>query len=94
MSSMGAFGSHPGDINKALRARYLKGLCMPTPYDVVAPFVHTTEGEPTVFEGVVPVLLPHQMMSAIWHTYPDEFIRMYHPDGCQEFWEACDRWPP
>ena len=92
VSAMGAFGSHVGNVNRELKRRYLKELCMPIPYACkVAAVDPKSQG---VIEEECYIILPFDWFSKLAEHYEDYFEKTMGSRKIGWFWDTQDRSRP
>ena len=89
LAGIGTMGAHPNKCHSDLMGKVEKLSLLPDPFRVTIPF------KPPL--GVAPqgILLPHEMLSSMYHNYPSTFQRsVLNSDvALQSFWTSVDQHP-
>ena len=99
LAQMGTWGAHPGNINRELK-HWLGEPTLPKAMMVSVPMVtpKPTSGEGKNKNIDFPILLPHEVISHVYHKHPTLFLRLYigednwqnAPGKLEEFWTTVE----
>jgi hypothetical protein len=85
-AKLGSRGEHPNNVWRDLKA------CLPVPripklHWMFLPLKHNVLGR---FSRYAPLILPHELLSGIYHAYPVMFDKLFCPSVaiCREFWKS------
>ena len=88
MAKTGHSGRHLQNVNKQVQAMITHKSQLPMPREITLPF--KTEGHKTTA-----VLLPHELFSAIYYSYPEAWARVMcsGKETLQSWWAAVANHP-
>ena len=99
LAQLGTWGAHPGNVNRELK-HWLGEPTMPKAKMVTVPLAiqKPKTGEPMTKDVQFPILLPHEMISHVYHNHPTLFSSLYigesneqdTPYKLDEFWTTVE----
>lgn len=91
LASLGAHGLHPGNVTKALKAKYLANPLTPEAYLVHVP-MYTTRDRTAAVDETIAVLLPHEWFGCMATSFePCDFAEQFGLSGLTAWWSRQDR---
>ena len=89
VAQMGAWGSQPGSVHRALTTAYLKGNTFPEAEVASIPCQRPKTLE--VFDKEFCFILPHDSFAALFHHHRDEFQHYFGIQDLGKFWSGASR---
>ena len=85
-AKMGAWGAYPSNVHGALLTFLNSDSDLPQPKEIEVPALDSKAHPPRI-TCAMPVLLPHETVSKMAYSYPEEFEQMFGMHKTKCFWE-------